>query len=39
MNVRLAGGAEVALDEILSASPDTRVLAYSGVTDPDAVKG
>ena len=39
MNVRLAGGAEVALDEILSASPDTRVLAYSGVTDPDAAGG
>src|SRR5829696_10066671 len=39
VNVQLAGGAEVALDEILSASPDTRVLAYSGVTDPDAVTG
>jgi EAL domain-containing protein (putative c-di-GMP-specific phosphodiesterase class I) len=39
VNVRLAGGAEVALDEILCASPHTRVLAYSGVTDPDAVTG
>jgi EAL domain-containing protein (putative c-di-GMP-specific phosphodiesterase class I)/CheY-like chemotaxis protein len=37
VDVGLRGGAEVALDEILSASPDTRVLAYSGVADHDAV--
>jgi EAL domain-containing protein (putative c-di-GMP-specific phosphodiesterase class I)/DNA-binding NarL/FixJ family response regulator len=35
--VRLEGGADVALDEILTASPDTRVLAYSGALDHDAV--
>ncbi len=33
VDVRLPGGAEVALDEIVSASPDTRVLVYSGVSD------
>ena len=37
VDVHLPGGAEVALDEILSASPDTRVLAHSGVADHDAV--
>jgi EAL domain-containing protein (putative c-di-GMP-specific phosphodiesterase class I)/ActR/RegA family two-component response regulator len=37
VDVRLSGGSEVALDEILSASCDTRVLAYSGVSDHDAV--
>jgi len=37
VDVRLPGGAEIALDEILSASPDTRVLAYSGVTEHEAV--
>jgi EAL domain-containing protein (putative c-di-GMP-specific phosphodiesterase class I)/CheY-like chemotaxis protein len=37
LDVRLEGGADVALDEILSASPDTRVLACSGVSDHDAV--
>ena len=39
VDVRLAGGADVAFDEILSASPDTRVLAHSGVSDHDAVIG
>jgi EAL domain-containing protein (putative c-di-GMP-specific phosphodiesterase class I)/ActR/RegA family two-component response regulator len=39
VDVDLQGGAEVALDEILSASPDTRVLACSGVSDQDAVTG
>jgi EAL domain-containing protein (putative c-di-GMP-specific phosphodiesterase class I)/CheY-like chemotaxis protein len=39
VDVGLLGGAEVALDEILSASPGTRVLAWSGVSDEDAVKG
>jgi DNA-binding NarL/FixJ family response regulator len=39
VDVGLQGGAEVALDEILSASPDTRVLACSGVSDDDAVAG
>ena len=37
VDVRLPGGADVALDEILCASSDTRVLAYSGVSDRDAV--
>jgi EAL domain-containing protein (putative c-di-GMP-specific phosphodiesterase class I)/DNA-binding NarL/FixJ family response regulator len=37
VDVRLPGGADVALDEILSASSDTRVLAYSGVSEHDAV--
>ena len=37
VDVRLPGGAEVALDEILAASSDTRVLAHSGVSDHDAV--
>ena len=37
VDVHLPGGAEVALDEILSASPDTRVLAHSGVSDHGAV--
>jgi EAL domain-containing protein (putative c-di-GMP-specific phosphodiesterase class I)/DNA-binding NarL/FixJ family response regulator len=39
VDVGLQGGAEVALDEILSASPGTRVLACSGVSDDDAVTG
>jgi EAL domain-containing protein (putative c-di-GMP-specific phosphodiesterase class I)/CheY-like chemotaxis protein len=39
VDVGLQGGAEVALDEILSASPATRVLACSGVSDQDAVTG
>jgi EAL domain-containing protein (putative c-di-GMP-specific phosphodiesterase class I) len=39
VDVGLQGGAEVALDEILSASPGTRVLACSGVSDEDAVTG
>jgi EAL domain-containing protein (putative c-di-GMP-specific phosphodiesterase class I)/DNA-binding NarL/FixJ family response regulator len=39
VDVGVQGGAEVALDEILSASPDTRVLACSGVSDDDAVTG
>ena len=39
VDVDLQGGAEAALDEILSASPDTRVLACSGVSDHDAVTG
>ena len=33
VDVRLAGGGGDALDGILSASPDTRVLAHSGVSD------
>jgi EAL domain-containing protein (putative c-di-GMP-specific phosphodiesterase class I) len=37
VDVRLPGGAEIALDEILAASPDTRVLVYSGVSDHDAL--
>jgi EAL domain-containing protein (putative c-di-GMP-specific phosphodiesterase class I)/CheY-like chemotaxis protein len=37
VDVRLPGGADVALDEILSVSTDTRVLAWSGVSDHDAV--
>jgi len=39
VDVDLQGGAEVALDEILSASPATRVLACSGLSDHDAVTG
>jgi EAL domain-containing protein (putative c-di-GMP-specific phosphodiesterase class I)/DNA-binding NarL/FixJ family response regulator len=39
VDVDLQGGAEAALDEILSASPATRVLACSGQTDADAVSG
>jgi EAL domain-containing protein (putative c-di-GMP-specific phosphodiesterase class I)/CheY-like chemotaxis protein len=39
VDVDLHGGAEVALDEILSASPATRVLACSGLSDADAVSG
>jgi EAL domain-containing protein (putative c-di-GMP-specific phosphodiesterase class I)/AmiR/NasT family two-component response regulator len=39
VDVGLRGGAEVALDEILSASPGTRVLACSGLSDDDAVTG
>jgi EAL domain-containing protein (putative c-di-GMP-specific phosphodiesterase class I) len=39
VDVALQGGAEVALDEILSASPETRVLACSGLSDEDAVTG
>jgi EAL domain-containing protein (putative c-di-GMP-specific phosphodiesterase class I)/AmiR/NasT family two-component response regulator len=39
VDVDLQGGAEVALDEILSASPGTRVLACSGLSDDDAVTG
>jgi EAL domain-containing protein (putative c-di-GMP-specific phosphodiesterase class I)/CheY-like chemotaxis protein len=39
VDVDLQGGAEVALDEILSASPATRVLACSGLSDADAVSG
>jgi EAL domain-containing protein (putative c-di-GMP-specific phosphodiesterase class I)/AmiR/NasT family two-component response regulator len=39
VDVGLQGGAEVALDEILSASPGTRVLACSGLSDDDAVTG
>ena len=39
VDVRLPGGAEFALDEILWASPDTRVLAHSGVSDHHAVIG
>ncbi len=37
VDVHLPGGAKVALDEILTASSDTRVLAYSGIADHDAV--
>jgi EAL domain-containing protein (putative c-di-GMP-specific phosphodiesterase class I) len=39
VDVDLQGGAEAALDEILSASPATRVLACSGMSDADAVSG
>jgi EAL domain-containing protein (putative c-di-GMP-specific phosphodiesterase class I)/AmiR/NasT family two-component response regulator len=39
VDVGLQGGAEVALDEILSASPATRVLACSGMSDHAAVAG
>jgi EAL domain-containing protein (putative c-di-GMP-specific phosphodiesterase class I)/DNA-binding NarL/FixJ family response regulator len=39
VDVDLQGGAEAALDEILSASPATRVLACSGLSDADAVSG
>src|SRR5918995_5500891 len=39
VDVGLRGGAEVALDEILSASPDTRVLACSSMSDDEAVTG
>jgi EAL domain-containing protein (putative c-di-GMP-specific phosphodiesterase class I)/DNA-binding NarL/FixJ family response regulator len=39
VDVDLQGGAEAALDEILSASPATRVLACSGLSDADAVRG
>jgi EAL domain-containing protein (putative c-di-GMP-specific phosphodiesterase class I)/ActR/RegA family two-component response regulator len=39
VDVGLEGGADVALDEILCVSPDTRVLAYSGVSDHDIVMG
>ena len=39
VDVSLPGGAEVALDEILYASSDTRVLAHSGVSDHYAVIG
>ena len=39
VDVRLRGGAELAMDEILSAAPDARVLAHSGVADHDAVIG
>jgi EAL domain-containing protein (putative c-di-GMP-specific phosphodiesterase class I) len=39
VDVGLQGGAEVALDEILSASPSTRVLACSGLSDAAAVTG
>jgi EAL domain-containing protein (putative c-di-GMP-specific phosphodiesterase class I)/DNA-binding NarL/FixJ family response regulator len=39
VDVGLQGGAEAALDEILSASPATRVLACSGVSDDEAVTG
>jgi EAL domain-containing protein (putative c-di-GMP-specific phosphodiesterase class I)/CheY-like chemotaxis protein len=39
VDVALQGGAEVALDEILCASPETRVLACSGLSDEDAVTG
>lgn len=39
VDVDLEGGAEAALDEILSASPATRVLACSGLSDADAVSG
>ena len=39
VDVSLPGGAEVALDEILNASSDTRVLAHSGVSDHYAVIG
>jgi EAL domain-containing protein (putative c-di-GMP-specific phosphodiesterase class I)/DNA-binding NarL/FixJ family response regulator len=39
VDVSLPGGAEVALDEILCASSDTRILAHSGVSDHDAVIG
>ena len=39
MTCSLPGGAEDALEEILSASPDTRVLAHSGVADHEAVIG
>jgi EAL domain-containing protein (putative c-di-GMP-specific phosphodiesterase class I)/AmiR/NasT family two-component response regulator len=35
--VRLEGGADVALDEILTASPDTRVLAHAGALDHELV--
>ena len=37
VDVSLPGGAEVALDEILYASSDTRVVAHSGVSDHYAV--
>src|SRR5215208_2338289 len=39
VDVALQGGAEVALDEILSASPATRVLAWSAPSDDTAVTG
>jgi EAL domain-containing protein (putative c-di-GMP-specific phosphodiesterase class I)/DNA-binding NarL/FixJ family response regulator len=39
VDVGLQGGAEVALDEILSASPSTCVLACSGLSDAAAVTG
>lgn len=39
VDVGLQGGAEAALDEILSASPSTRVLACSGLSDAAAVTG
>jgi EAL domain-containing protein (putative c-di-GMP-specific phosphodiesterase class I)/DNA-binding NarL/FixJ family response regulator len=39
VDVGLQGGAELALEAILSASPGTRVLACSGVSDDDAVTG
>jgi EAL domain-containing protein (putative c-di-GMP-specific phosphodiesterase class I)/DNA-binding NarL/FixJ family response regulator len=39
VDVDLQGGAEAALDEILSASPGTRVLACSELSDDDAVTG
>jgi EAL domain-containing protein (putative c-di-GMP-specific phosphodiesterase class I) len=39
VDVGLQGGAEVALDEILSASPGTRVVACSAGSDDDTVTG
>jgi EAL domain-containing protein (putative c-di-GMP-specific phosphodiesterase class I)/CheY-like chemotaxis protein len=39
VDVGLQGGAEAALDEILSASPGTRVLACSDVSQEEAVNG
>ncbi len=39
VDVGLQGGGEAALDEILSASPSTRVLACSGLSDAAAVTG
>ena len=39
VDVGLQGGAEVALDEILCASPDARVLACASVSDDDVVTG
>src|SRR5688572_19426733 len=39
VDVGLQGGAEAALDEILSASPGTRVVACSAGSDDDTVTG
>jgi EAL domain-containing protein (putative c-di-GMP-specific phosphodiesterase class I)/CheY-like chemotaxis protein len=39
VDVHLPGGAEDAVGEILSGSPETRVLAHAGVSDHEAVLG